>query len=229
MKNTHAIIVLLLHFSPAWACQCSPVKFTDEVRVSEKIFHGRVISVTDNHYELEVLRGWKGVTPGEHVSIVQGRTSCERRIFELNQEYIFYMHGTSVWNCSRTALYNPISLDPELLDLEFYRIGDRDSVYSATLTAREVSMLKSFLVIRNISTTEIDAKLEFAIDKHWVNKWSFFNALQPGMYKIEIFQLTMENGPGATVLWMGENWRKSSRKLRRTRHHIPQQALYLDP
>lgn len=224
MKNTLAIIVLLLLFNPAWACRCTPIKFSDEVRVSEKIFHGRVISVTDNHYELEVLRNWKGVTPGEHVSIVQGRTSCERRVFELNQEYIFYVHGTSVWNCSRTTLYTPISLDPELLDLEFYRMGDRDSVYSATLTAREVSMLKSFLVIRNISTSEVDTKLKFAIDKHWVNKWSFFNALQSGMYTIEIFRLTTENRSNATVLWMGKNWRKSSRKLRRTPHQTPQQS-----
>lgn len=109
----------------AFACQCLPLTFEQEVQSSNSIFHGRVISVDHYLFNIEIIYAWKGEFATKTFQLIQGETSCEKRTFELNKEYLFYLKGKSVYNCSRTDEYQ-LTMDSELLDLKFKNIGDQE-------------------------------------------------------------------------------------------------------
>lgn len=214
MQKVLTLVILFATADIAFACRCMSVTFEKEAQSSEAIFHGRVVAVDDDTFEIAVMHVWKGEFPGNVFQLVQGETSCERRTFELNQEYVFYLEGTSVFNCSRTSEYSG-SLDPELLDLKFHNLGDKDSIESDRLTGREIDILKSLLTSRGIDISNVDRKVLFAIQYSWVNKWTFFEALKWSEVQIEIARLGKDNTSGPFIVWAGNRWDKSIRRLRR--------------
>jgi len=135
MKKVLLILILVVTAYPAFACMCLPRTFDEEVQSSKSIFHGRVVSVDHYIFDIEIIQVWKGEFTTRTFQLTQGETSCERRTFELNKEYIFYLSGNSVFNCSLTDEYQR-TIDSELLDLEFKNIGDKKSIESNSITAK---------------------------------------------------------------------------------------------
>jgi hypothetical protein len=175
-----------------------------------------VVVVDHYTFDVELIHAWKGEFTGNTFQVIQGETSCETRIFELNKEYVFYLKGTSVYNCSRTGEYEG-SLDPELLDLKFHNLGDKASIESNRLTSREVDILKSLLKSRNINTDNVDQDVLLAIQDSWVNKWRFFESLRWSEPEIKVARLNKDNKSGPVILWAGNRWDKSIRRLRRNK------------
>src|SRR5688572_29490878 len=124
MRVVLILLIGLLTTTKAQACQCIPLTFDEEVKNSNSIFHGRVVSADNYKFEIEIIQLWKGDFKLKVFQLTQGRTSCERRTFELNKEYLFYLRDNSIFNCSRTEEFN-LTTDTELLDLTFNHVGDR--------------------------------------------------------------------------------------------------------
>ena len=124
MKKPLIILILILIADTTFACKCLQKTFEQEANSSEKIFHGRVISADHYAFDIEIIQVRKGEFERKTFQLRQGETSCETRTFELSKEYIFYLSGNSIWNCSRTEEYQ-LTVDAELLDLKFKNIGNK--------------------------------------------------------------------------------------------------------
>ena len=120
MRVLLLIIFALMISVCANACKCIPLPINDEIKLSSHIFHGRIILVENNQFEIEVIQIWKGNIKGKVFSLTQGMTSCEKRTFELKKEYLFYVRNKSVDNCSRTIEFD-FTTDIQQLDLKFSR------------------------------------------------------------------------------------------------------------
>jgi hypothetical protein len=105
MKKTLIILILFVTVDTTFACKCFQLAFEQEAQSSNRIFHGRVISVDHYTFDIEIIQIWKGDLQTKTFQLKQGETSCEMRTFELNKEYIFYLRENSVSNCSRTHEY----------------------------------------------------------------------------------------------------------------------------
>lgn len=216
MKKTLIILILFVTVDNALSCQCIPLAFEQEVQSSNNIFHGRVVLVDQYTFEIEIIQVWKGEFATKTFHLKQGETSCERRTFELNKEYIFYLTGKSVFNCSRTDEYIR-TMDSELLDLKFKNIGDKKSIESNFITERELVILKPLLHDKNINPDDIGYKqILFAIEDKWVDKWMFFNGYRLSDLEIKLFKLQTETEKASMILWTGSNWNKSLKRLKKS-------------
>jgi hypothetical protein len=214
MKKLLMILIGLLASDAAFACMCGPLPFEEEVRVSSHIFHGRVLAVNDYLFDIEIIQAWKGEFATTIFQLKQGQTSCERRMFDLNKEYLFYVKGKAVFNCSRTEEYQ-FTIDSELLDLKFNNLGDKEAIESNSFTDRELLVLKALLESKNISSEGIVGKhILFAIEEKFVDKWAFFEGCMECYSQIRLTTL-IDTDPASTVIWKGTNWKKSFRKLKK--------------
>jgi hypothetical protein len=214
MKHLLLLLIALGMCNFVWACQCIHLTFDEEVTKSTRIFHGRVISVDDYTFNIAILNSWKGALEKDTLQLIQ-RSSCETGTFELNEEYVFYLRRNSVLNCSRTA---PISMtsDSEILDAMFKNIGNRNLIESGPLTDRQISMLTSILDKRNLKYPRdlADRKVLFAIADEWVGKLSFLShSISWDFWDVRLTEL---DNSGTLLLWLGNKWEKSLRKLKRS-------------
>ncbi|HYC85018.1 MAG TPA: hypothetical protein VEB86_07340 [Chryseosolibacter sp.] len=213
MRTSFCLTLILGNCISAFACQCLPVSFEQEVQSSTSIFHGRVTQATHHTFDVEIIKMWKGNRELKTYRIEQV-TSCSRRTFELNKEYIFYVQGNEVNNCSRTEEME-LNIDDELLDVVFNNVGDRKMVIeSDELTARQKVVLKNILVRHNIDhpSEVVHGKVVFAIGEELADKRAFFeNARWHGPHmRVEQIRNT-----GTYLLWIGFDWKRASRKLKR--------------
>ncbi len=212
MKQFYTLLFILATTNLAYACICHPLPFEEEFESSSSIFHGRVILADEYQYEIEIIQTWKGNFTTNTFLLLQGETSCERRTFEVNKEYLFYVRDKSVFNCSRTDEYD-LTMDSELLDLKFSGIGFKDSIQSNTMTEREITILKSWLVRKNIDASNVGKELLFAIEDKWVDKWTFFDRYRWMDVEIRLTKLISSN---QMILWTGAKWNKSLKKLKKS-------------
>jgi hypothetical protein len=216
MKKILVTLILFVTVDTALACNCLPLTFEQEVQLSNSIFYGRVIAVDKYKFDIEVIHVWKGEFTTSTFQLIQGETSCEKRTFELNKEYLFYLKGKSVFNCSRSHEYQS-TMDPELLDLKFENIGDKKLIKSNSLTDRELDVLKFLLRSENISPVDIaDKKVLFAIQDKWVDKWTFFDSYRRSDLEIKLTKLNTEKNLGTMLFWTGNDWKKASKKLKQS-------------
>jgi hypothetical protein len=169
----------LLATYTAQACICFPMTFEDEVRVSSSIFHGLVISSTGYAYDIVIIQIWKGNFKSKTFHLTQETTSCTRRTFELNVEYLFYLQDSSVFNCSRTMEFN-LTTDTQLLDLKFNGIGNKTTIDSESLTDIELNVLKNILSKANVEypLNIMQIKILYAFESTLINKLAFFENLR---------------------------------------------------
>lgn len=212
MKQLHTLLFILATTNLACACKCLPLPFEQEVESSSSIFHGRVISADQDKYEIEIIQMWKGNFTTNTFLLQQGKTSCERKTFDVHKEYLFYVRGSSVFNCSRTDEY-ALTIDSELLDLKFKGIGNKDSIQSNTITEREITIIKSWLEWKNIDTSNVSKELLFAIEDKWVDKWTFFDRYRWMDVEIRLTKLAPSDH---LILWIGTRWDKSLKKLKKS-------------
>lgn len=118
MKVILSILLLIITSDHIFLCECVPLSFDEEVKKSNFIFHGEVMTANDYEYDIRIIKTWKGSLSGGMIHIVQGKASCERRTFELGKDYIFYLRHEAVFNCSRTNEYR-LTTDAEILDEKF--------------------------------------------------------------------------------------------------------------
>lgn len=216
MKKILITLIGLVTTEMALACQCLPLTFEQEVQSSASIFHGRVILVDHYEFDIEIIHVWKGEFTTKTFKLIQGETSCEKRTFELNKEYLFYLKGKSVFNCSRTNEYQ-LTMDSALLDMKFKNIGDRKLIESNFITDKEADILKSLLKSKNINARDIvDKQVLFAIQDKWVDKWTFFESYRWSDLEIKLIKLDTETNSGPMILWTGNNWNKALKKLKRS-------------
>lgn len=215
MIRNLAILIMLVSSNSVLACRCLPMTFEEEAESSNKIFHGRVISVDRYTFLLKVINTWKGDFTSDTIKLTQGQTSCETRTFELNKEYLFFLNGKSIFNCSRTNKYE-LNIDSELLDLKFKSIGNKKTIESNFLTEREVEILKSLFERNGVNIDSIGEKqVRFAIQDDWVDKWTMFRNQWLGDIEIKFVKLNNENDIETMMLWSGINWEKSIKRLKR--------------
>ncbi|MBI3221392.1 MAG: hypothetical protein HYZ44_17910 [Bacteroidetes bacterium] len=215
MNKVLLVLILLVTVDTAFACRCVPLTFEQESTSANRIFRGRVVSVDHYTFDVELIKVWKGEFETNTFQLKQGKNSCERRTFGLNKEYLFYVSGESVFNCSRTDEYQ-LTMDSELLDLKFKNIGDRESIESNSITEKENAILKSLLKSKNKHDEIGDKQVFFAIQDKWVDKWAFFNSCRWADIEIKLIKPGKEKSSGATILWIGNNWDKSLRKLKKS-------------
>jgi hypothetical protein len=216
MKKALIILILFVTVDTAFACKCLQLTFEQEAQSSTSIFHGRVISIDHYTYDIEIIQVWKEEFSNKIFQLKQGETSCETRTFELNKEYLFYLSGKSVFNCSRTQEYQ-LTLDSELLDLKFKNIGDKQSIESSSFTDKEIDILKPLLKRRNVNLDDIgNQQVLFAIQDKWVDKWAFINSLNWLSFGIKLNKLDSEKNPVPMILWTGSNWNKSIKRLKKS-------------
>lgn len=213
MKKLIFISLALLTATTANACKCMPQSLQEEILTSDRIFHGRVVSVNNNLFEIEIIQTWKGNFPTQTFRLEQGKSSCERRTFEQNKEYLFFVNNNSVFNCSRTAEYW-LTIDPEILDLKIKGIGDQNAIDSPLLTNRELEIVKSLLKNDSINTSDIqNSNVRLAVQDSWVDKWAFFESYRWTNWG---FKAVQTGNKPTVILWTGSNWDKSFRKLKKS-------------
>jgi hypothetical protein len=124
MKILLIILSGLFTFKPESksVCKCQPLTFEEEVRISTNIFHGRIVFVDNDTFNIKIIKRWKGNFKKQTVQLVQGKTSCTKRTFESDKEYLFFLQGNEVNNCSRTSEFS-LSADVKLLDLSLKKSG----------------------------------------------------------------------------------------------------------
>jgi hypothetical protein len=212
MHGILAVIFLIVAAQTTVACECTHLSFDQEVEKSASIFHGRVISANNYIFEIEIIKVWKGDFPKATFNLIQGHTSCHKRRFELNKEYLFYL-GTdhAVSSCSRTAEYKR-TIDPELLDLQLKGIGDKSAIESNIITDRELLFLDSFL---DSAGQLNNKKVMFALEDTWVEKWTFLFSLRWFGSQIKAVHWDTAKNNGSMLMWSGWKWGKSFRKLKR--------------
>jgi hypothetical protein len=220
---TRTLILLLMKVTVSFnslACQCIPFSFDDQVNGSELIFRGRVVEADHNIFTFEILEVWKGEIPGGRIEIIQGETSCERRTFELNTEYLIYLSGHSVENCNRSSEFNS-TVDPDRLDLLFRNIGNEKLLDGEQLTARELIVLNHLLkkgAINRLPELE-ESKIMYVLGESPVKKRTFLENYQFYFQQIELKKVQAEAKPYNSgydyILWVGYNSKKSFRKIRR--------------
>ncbi len=212
------IVVLLLSlvvYANAFACKCLPMTWEEETTVSEKIFHGKVVAVNDYRFAIEVLEIWKGEFASNKFQLVQGATSCTSRVFAQGEEYLFYVNGNEVSNCSRTAIYHRTS-DPELLNAKLKGIGNLLVIQSDLLTKYQQSILGNLMQqSESIWPTDLNqTNLRFAIDDQYVKKLDFLDVVQRGSGSIQLTKIKIGNSD-VYLLWQGSNWKKAQRILKK--------------
>jgi len=219
MKTIKLVLIGLVVAIQGHCCQCLPLSFDQEIKRSEVIFHGRVIKVVDNTFTFEIIELLKGSVEQKEMRVVQG-TSCNRRTFELGTDYIVYLIGMSIGNCSRTHEYLS-SVDSEKLDLMFKNLGDKESIESDRLTEREFTTLKNIFDKARIvyPSNLLDLKIVYAFEKSLVDKWTFLenyiwlvHSLRLG--KVDDLIKTQERHD-EYLIWIGYNSKKSFRSLKK--------------
>jgi hypothetical protein len=226
MRQLKLILIWLVITIEGLCCECLPLSFDQEVKRSELIFHGRAIEADDYIFTFEIIELWKGNFDSKKIKIIQGKTSCEKRTFTLGGDYVVYLDGTSVGNCSRTAEYS-LSVDPEKLDLIFRNIGDKKSIESDKLTTREFTVLKNILdkVKINYPDNLSDFKVIYALEESLVDKRTFLENYLWLSYNMELKRIDKEiknyRGQYEYLLWTGFNSKKSFRALKRNVRKLP--------
>jgi|GEM_PF-3156569 len=220
MKAIVSILIGIITINTALSCDCIPMSFADEVKASSSIFHGRVTKAHHHTFDIEIIQMWKGDAQLKNMQIVQGRTGCEKRMFELGKEYIFYLQGdNSVYLCSRTEEYE-ISIDTELLELAFNHAADKNAIESSHLTGRQLVVLKKIFDRHKIAYPSNigEIPLRYAVENKFVKKLNFFENTIWFSSKIKLEKMTdvkQKNKGDTYVLWIGYDWKKSMRKLQR--------------
>ncbi|MCA6367053.1 MAG: hypothetical protein IM631_18555 [Cytophagales bacterium] len=219
MRTLLLILIGLIGIDRVNACQCIPLTFDEEVKISSTIFRGLVISADNYQFDIEIIQIWKGDFEAKVFHLTQGTTSCEKRIFELGKEYLFYVRDNSVFNCSRTNEFN-FTADTELLDLKFNKVGDKSTIESSTLTDRQLTVLKNILTHANIifPTNNGEVKISYAYEGGFVDKINFFERIRWEDSKIKLYKVNDKANKDnqSYILWTGNNWDKSLKKLKRS-------------
>lgn len=220
MKRIKLLLIALVVSIQGHCCQCLPLSFDQEIKRSELIFHGRVSKIVNDTFTFEVIELWKGSVELKEMRVKQGTTSCNRRTFELGTDYIVYLNGMSISNCSRTHEYLS-SVDSERLDLMFKNLGDKESIESDRLTEKEFTTLKNIFDKAKMvyPSNLLDLKIVYAFEKSFVDKWTFLenyiwlvHSLR--LEKVEDLLKTQERHD-EYLIWIGYNQKKSFRTLKR--------------
>lgn len=93
-----------IHF--VYACKCTPLPLDVELEHTDALFVGEVIETEGKKYTIRIIREWNKLAEKRAtniVSIQQGKTSCTKRQFDLNEVYLFFIKNGAVFNCSRTV------------------------------------------------------------------------------------------------------------------------------
>ena len=149
MRRVLVMVILFGVINTVVACECLPLTFEQEIQSATSILRGRVTAINHYTFDIEIIETWKGGFATKTFQLVQGMTSCERRVFELDKEYLFYLRGTSVWNCSRTSEFE-LTKDLALLELKFKnidgtKIGASSKWRETVITPADSAGLTSFL------------------------------------------------------------------------------------
>lgn len=121
MKNISLIItIIFLSLESLYGCKCDFRSIVDELKLSDEILVGEVISKENNEYNIRIIKEWShrpSIKEQGEIKIIQQKTSCTKRSFEENRIYIFYIQNKSIHNCSRTIEFSKTN-DIEWLDQE---------------------------------------------------------------------------------------------------------------
>jgi hypothetical protein len=118
---TTLIFIISLYSKPIKACQCTTMSFDKQIELSDRIFVGEVINITNSKYTFRLISEWVSNEPNTNsntIEIQQGSNSCTTRSFDLNTIYIVYMNNNEVSNCSRTKEFQNTNDTEKLLRLE---------------------------------------------------------------------------------------------------------------
>jgi hypothetical protein len=118
---TTLFFLISLYSNPIKACQCTTMSFDKQIELSERIFVGEVIKITNSKYTFRLISEWvsnESNTNSATIEIEQGSNSCTTRNFDLNTMYLVYMKNSEVSNCSRTKEFQETNDIERLSKLE---------------------------------------------------------------------------------------------------------------
>lgn len=109
------LLSLILLFSSiySYGCRCQIIELSDEIKQTNQIFLGHVIHQTENLYQVEVLKTWKG-SPPDIITLFRGDGGCENWSPWESDYYVFFINHKVVNICSRTEPYRDADYIPEL-------------------------------------------------------------------------------------------------------------------
>ncbi len=206
MRTTVMLFLSLVVSVNAFACRCLPMTWEEETISSERIFHGKVIAENDNRFDIEVMKIWKGEFTSTVFQLVQGTTSCNTKTFELTKEYLFYVRGSEVRNCSRTTEFD-LTIDTEWLNAKFKGIGNMSLIEAEELTVLQRDVLiRLFQKSGNVWPNDLEGmSIRFAVKEEFVTKLVFFQVV---LSSSNLFKMEKVNN-GKTdfyILWVGYDW-----------------------
>ncbi|MFN8888344.1 MAG: hypothetical protein ACK5WF_12865 [Cyclobacteriaceae bacterium] len=215
MKLNLILFLTLVLSVDVIACKCLPMTWEEEVVASERIFHGKVLAVNDNQFDIEVMEIWKGEFASGVFQFKQGATSCTSRMFTIGEEYIFYLRSNEVPNCSRTTEFQ-LTINLEALDAKFKGIGNRKAIEADELTVIQRDVLKNhFKKSGNEWLADLDRITpRFAVEGQWVAKHIFFESIRHTSESFHWKNIKIEKDE-YFIFWLGRDWKKAERRLKK--------------